>query len=389
MFGRNVTLFEIFGFKVQINLTWAFLAFLVAWSLAQGYFPAAHEGLTTLAYWWMALIAVIGLLFSIVAHELAHSLVARRFGVTMRGITLFLFGGVAEMEEDLPTPGSEALVAIAGPITSVVLGAFFLGMAALVQSATGSIAAFLVLNYLAVLNLVLAVFNSIPAFPLDGGRVLRAIAWWWTGDAGRATRIAAAVGSGFGFLLIALGLIAALSGNLFGLWWVLLGLFINAAASSATYQLQTRQILRGAPISRFMTRDPVAVQPSVTVQDLVDNYFYRYYHDLFPVVEGARLVGSVGLREIKKLPREEWGQVPVREIAQACTQENCVPADTDAFQALELMQRTGNTRLMVTENSRLVGVVALRDLLRLLSLKRDLEGDSRAATQQPNAAESG
>src|SRR5690606_33464766 len=192
MFGRNMLLFEILGFKVQVNLTWVFVALLIALSLAVGFFPQVYEGLPPSVYWWMAVAAVIGLFFSIVLHELAHSVVARRFGMQMRGITLFFFGGMAEMEQEPPSPKAEFYMAVAGPIVSVVLAALFYSLGAAAAGLGASDALVGVLTYLGLLNVVLSIFNMVPAFPLDGGRALRAGLWWWKGNQRQATRWAAA-----------------------------------------------------------------------------------------------------------------------------------------------------------------------------------------------------
>ena len=213
MFGRRLTLFELLGFKVQVDASWIFLAFLVVWTLAASVFPVRHEGLPTATYWWMGVVGAIGLFFSLIFHELSHSVVARRFGIPIRGITLFVFGGVAEMEEEPPNPRSEFLMAIAGPAASFALAIAFsaIGAAAAVVGAADSVVG--VTRYLSFINTLLAVFNLVPAFPLDGGRALRASLWHFRGDLREATRIASRIGEGFGFLLITLGLLNILTGS--------------------------------------------------------------------------------------------------------------------------------------------------------------------------------
>ncbi|MCK5276199.1 MAG: site-2 protease family protein, partial [Alphaproteobacteria bacterium] len=216
MFGRGIPLFRILGFQVKLDASWLILAVLVTWSLAAGYFPARYEGLSGPTYLWMGVAGALGLFASIVFHELSHSLVARRYGMQIRGITLFIFGGVAEMEDEPPTAKAEFLMAIAGPIASAVLSVSFnilgdfgvrMGMAAPVPA---------VLGYLSFINMLLAAFNLVPAFPLDGGRMLRAVLWGWKGDLRWATRIAANAGASFGFALIAFGLFNIITGNLIG-----------------------------------------------------------------------------------------------------------------------------------------------------------------------------
>ncbi len=375
MFGKPLVLFELIGFKVRVDASWLLLALLVTWSLAEGLFPAFHEGLSARTYWSMGIAGMLGLVFSILFHELSHSVVARRFGLPIKGITLFIFGGVAEMEEEPASPKVEFLMAIAGPIASFALALAFYGIS-LAGAGLGLATPVLgVASYLSVINGLLAVFNLVPAFPLDGGRMLRAVLWRWRGDIRWATRIASNAGSAFGFLLMAYGLFNILGGAWFaGLWFGLIGLFVRAAAAGSYMQLRTRQFFEGEAVRRFMIADPVSVPAEVTVAQLVEDYVYGHYHELFPVTEESRLVGCVGVREIKQLPRDRWNLTSVREIMAPCDETNTIAPDEDAVRALSLMRRTGNSRLMVVENGRLVGLVTLKDLLRLISLKMDLEG---------------
>lgn len=375
MFGRGIPLFRILGFQVKLDASWLILAVLVTWSLAGGYFPVRYEGLSGPVYLWMGVAGAFGLFASIILHELSHSLVARRYGMPIRGITLFIFGGVAEMEDEPPTAKSEFLMAIAGPIASALLSVMFhflagvgwgMGMAPPVPA---------VFDYLAFINMLLAAFNLVPAFPLDGGRMLRAVLWGWKGDLRWATRVAASAGAGFGFALIALGLLNLVSGNLIaGIWYMLIGFFVRAAAAGSYSQMQTRRFFEGEPVRRFMVRDPVAAPPGITIHEFVERYIYRHYHELFPVVEDSRLLGCIGIAEIRQLPRERWALARVIDVMSPVSPDNTVDAGTDAVKALSIMRRTGNSRLMVVEDGRLVGMVTLKDLLRLISFKMDLEG---------------
>lgn len=375
MFGRGIPLFKILGFQVKLDASWLILAALVTWSLAAGYFPARHEGLSGTTYLWMGIAGALGLFASIVFHELSHSLVARRYGMKIRGITLFIFGGVAEMEDEPPTAKAEFLMAIAGPIASALLAVLFhvlsdfgerMGMAAPIPA---------VLGYLSFVNLLLAGFNLVPAFPLDGGRMLRAVLWGWKGDLRWATRIAANAGASFGFGLIAFGLFNIVTGNpVAGVWYMLIGFFVRAAAAGSYSQMQTRKFFQGEPVRRFMVTDPIAAPPGITVHRLVEDYIYRHYHELFPVVEDSRLLGCIGIAEIRHIPRDRWDLVQVFDAMSPAAPENTVDANTDAVEALAIMRRTGNSRLMVVEDGRLAGLVTLKDLLRLIAFKMDLEG---------------
>lgn len=375
MFDKRLTLFKLFGFKVKVDVSWLFLAMLVTWSLAAGLFPYWYAGLARATYWWMGGAGVLGLFFSITFHELSHSVVARRYGLRIRGIILFLFGGVAEMEEEPPSAKAEFLMAIAGPIASALLAAgcqaaFVLGEAQGLPDPVLGVA-----RYLALVNALLAGFNLVPAFPLDGGRALRAALWYWKGDLRRATFVATRMGLGFGFLLIALGLFYVLTGDFVsGMWWFLIGLFLRGAANASWVRLRTRDALEGEPVRRLMTPRPVTVSPDLAIHDLVEDYFYRYHHSVFPSTRDDRLIGYVSIREAKQVPREEWDRVTVGEVAVRCSAENTVRADEDAVKALSIMKRTGNSRLMVTSNDHLVGIITLKDMMKLLALKLDLEG---------------
>ena len=278
MFTRTVTLFKLFGFAVRIDISWLVILVLVVWSLAAGVFPAQYKGLPSAAYLAMGLAGAFALFASIVFHELSHSLVARRFGLPIRGITLFLFGGVAEMAGEPPSAKAEFFMAAAGPLSSVVLALAFLGVSFVGADSNWPAPVVGVLRWAALINGMLAVFNLIPGVPLDGGRILRSILWHLQGDLRRATRIAATVGAGFGMLLIAMGFVNLLFAQpLGGLWWILIGMFLRGAARQSYRQVVIRQSLRGEPVSRFMNPDPVAVAPHVSIEDLVENYIYRYH----------------------------------------------------------------------------------------------------------------
>ncbi len=379
MFGKNIRLFSLFGFEVKIDASWLIIAFLVTWSLAEGFFPSRIHGLPAATYWWMGVAGALGLFLSVVFHELCHSLVARQFGLAMRGITLFIFGGVAEMAEEPPSPKAEFLMAAAGPAASIALAAGWYAMFAGTHGVWPP-AVTAVFYYLGMINGLLAVFNLIPAFPLDGGRMLRAGLWRWKGNVRWSTRVASSVGSGFGVFLIVLGIFTAFRGNfLGGMWWFLIGLFLRNAAQASYQQLVVRRALEGEPVRRFMIPDPITVPASISLRELVEDYFYRHHFKMFPVVRDARLVGCVTTGQVKDFPREEWDQHSVQEIATNCSAENTVPPDMDAVQALAKMNQTGITRLMVVEGDRLVGIVSLRNLLDFLSLKIDLEGQERRA----------
>jgi Zn-dependent protease len=382
MFGRSIPLFRLAGFQVGIDWSWPILAVLITWTLSVQVFPYYYPGLTAGTYWSMGVVAALGLFASIVLHELGHSLVARRYDVPIRGITLFIFGGVAEMEREPDRPWAEFAIAIAGPIASFLVGlACWLLLRAAVAVGAGLPVAG-VLAYLASINVVLAVFNLVPAFPLDGGRILRALLWAWKGSLRWATRVASTIGGGFGILLVAFGIYRAVTGDVTGgMWSALLGLFVYVAAQASYQQVLMREGLRGIPVRRLMTPSPVAVPPDISLAQLIDDYLYRYHHKMFPVVEDGRLVGCVSLSDIKTIPRERWASTTVSSVMQPCTPATAISPDADAMDVLSTMHRTQNSRLLVTEGDRLVGVLTLKDMLEFLSLKLELEEPKQAGVR--------
>ncbi len=374
MAKHQVTLFEIAGFAVKVDWSWAILAMLIAWSLAQGFFPSLYEGLPTAAYWWMGVAGVIGLFLSILLHELSHSVVARYYGLPIRGITLFIFGGVAELEEEPLSPRIEFRMAIAGPLLSIALAGLFYLATLLGQALGWAEAVFGVARYLATLNLILAVFNLIPAFPLDGGRVLRAYLWHRWRDMRRATRVAANAGIGFSVVLMGIGILSVVSGDLgTGIWWILIGLFLRNAAMGSYYDLRTRQAIKGRTVRDFMSGAPIAVSPYLSIRQLAEDFVLRHHHEFFPVVEAGRILGAISMREIKDLPRDRWDSTRVGDLMIGVSDANMVEARTDAMAALLLMQKRGASRLMVIDGGILVGILSLKDLLKQLSLQLEIE----------------
>jgi Zn-dependent protease/CBS domain-containing protein len=376
MFGKRVTLFKLLGFEIRLDMSWILIVVLITWTLAAGYFPYRIPGLTTPTYWLMGVIGALGLFVSIILHELSHSLVARFYGMPMKGITLFLFGGVAEMGDEPSSAKVEFLMSIVGPLSSFAIGFAFYGLFVLGTQGIWPPPVNAVLEYLAVINVLLACFNLIPAFPLDGGRILRSILWKVRNDMRWATRISSGIGSGFGILFIIFAVYNLLTGNFIGgIWWFLIGMFLRMAAQSSYRQLLLRRALEGEPIKRFMKTDPVTVSPSLSIQEFVEDYVYHYHFDMFPVAEGGRLLGCIATKNVKEIARGSWRDTTVRDRMTSICAENSLRPDTDAVDALAAMTRTGNTRLMVTDGERLVGILALKDLLQFFSMKVELEGD--------------
>jgi Zn-dependent protease/CBS domain-containing protein len=380
MFGKRIRLFKLLGFEVKIDLSWIIIAVLIAWSLSTGLFPFQFKDLSTEAYWIMGIIGAIGLFVSIILHEFSHSLMARKYGMPMRGITLFIFGGMAEMTDEPTSPKAEFMMAVVGPLSSIAIGIGFYLLLVLGKQIGWPKPVSGVLGYLAFINGLLAAFNTIPAFPLDGGRILRSILWGWKKNIRWATKLSSRIGTGFGILLIVFGFFNVLRGNFIGgMWWFLIGMFIQGAAKMSYQQLVTRKALEGEKVSRFMKENPVTVSPSLTVDKLVEDYIYEHHFKMFPVVgDNDQLAGCVTTKDVKEVPKEQWGNKTVRDIARKCTEENTIKGEEDAMKALSRMNQTGSSRLMVVDDGHLAGIIALKDMMKFLSLKVELDESEKS-----------
>lgn len=374
MFGKRITIFTLFGFKVRIDLSWIFIALLISWTLASGTFPYYYKDLSKSMYWFMGILGVVGLFFSIVFHELSHSLAAKRFGLPMKGITLFIFGGVAEMSEEPPSPKAEFFMAVAGPLSSIILGIVFSVIYFIGDGIGWSRPIMGVLIYLAIINFVLAAFNLIPAFPLDGGRVLRSILWGYKNDINWATKIASGIGGGFGIALIILGAVSILMGNIVGgLWWILIGIFLRGASQSSYRHVMVKNILEGQKVSKFMSEDVINVSPEININDFIENYLYKYHFKMFPVVSDKKILGCVTLDGVKEIPKEERREHRVEEIMKFCSNQNTIGPDEDAIEAVSKMRENNSSRLMVVDGEKIVGMIALKDLLRYMTVKLETD----------------
>jgi Zn-dependent protease/predicted transcriptional regulator len=322
----------------------------------------------------MGVFGAFGLFISIVLHELAHSIVARQYDLPITGITLFIFGGVAKMQEEPKNAESELWMALAGPFSSIVLGGIFFGIHLLDPGQSWGKPVHGVLLYLSIINLILAGFNLLPAFPLDGGRVLRALLWNWKKDLRWSTKISSRIGSAFGLLLIILGAINFFAGNFIGgIWWFLIGMFMRTASQQSYEQMIMRNVLEGEPVEKFMKTNPVTVDPQTKLNDFVEDYIYKYHYKMYPVVTNKKLVGCASLKEIKNINKEEWDKHTVADIMDECNEKNSIDIHTDAVKALSQLRRNGLSRMLVTRQSQLAGIISLKDLLEFLSLKIDLE----------------
>ena len=373
MFKNAVQLFEIFGFKLKVDPSWLLIAALIVWSLSTSYFPDVAPGLTATVYTMLGIVAMLGMFASLILHELSHSVVARSYGLKVGGITLFIFGGVAELEEEPHDPKSEFLIAIAGPLMSLALAALFYGLSSM-AGLTGA-----VFGYLALINLVLAVFNLIPAFPLDGGRMLRAVIWGVTQDLLRATRISSRIGSAFGLFLMLTGAFAVFSGGgIGGFWQILIGFFIINASNGSYQNLVVKAALRGKTAGSLMSRQVHTVDAETSVAELVDDVMLRHGVSFVPVLSGERLLGYVDTAAARSIDRQEWPGRRVSEVMLPEGPDTTVTPDTPLNEVFKLLAAHPRRKLMVAQAGRLLGVISLSDLMHHLALEQEIGTEFRS-----------
>ncbi|MFM8313810.1 MAG: site-2 protease family protein [Deltaproteobacteria bacterium] len=373
---------KIFNIPIRVEWSWLLVLTLVVWSLSAVVFPAYCSGhsISEAKYWTMGLVGALGLFASILFHEISHAIVAKRYGVPIKKITLFIFGGVAEIVDEPSNSKAEFRMAVVGPLVSYFLSGVFFLMDYFSLQAQLEIEVRAILNYLAWGNFALASFNLLPAFPLDGGRILRSILWSRKKNLLEATRIAAKMGSGFGAVIMALGVLTFLFRNFVGgMWYFLIGMFLREAAAFSYQQTVLKKSLEGEWVARFMNTNPVTVSPELTLKELMDQYLMKHQFKMFPVVENGKLLGCISVRELKKVGQEKWSQSQVRDHLTTVSSKNTVSPATDAKQAFQIMTTEKESRLMVAENQRLVGVLTLKDMLQYLSLIFEFEDTSQEA----------
>ena len=366
--NSSLNLGRIAGIRIGINWSWVVVFALIVWSLAAGIFPSQNPGLSDGTYIAMALAAALLFFASLLLHELGHARQARREGMEIEGITLWLFGGVAQFKGTFPSAGAEFRIAIAGPLVSLGLGAFFVLLAVfagLPNAVDGVVA------WLGYINLSLLVFNLLPALPLDGGRVFRSALWYFKGDLAWATRIAADVGRAFGYLLIAAGIaLLIFQGSFSGAWLAFIGWFLLGAATAEARYIATQQALEGLRVRDLMVRDPTTVEADLTLAQFMDEIAASHRHPTYPVLEHGRPVGLLAFRSVAAVPRDEWEKRLVRD---AMIPRDLVPLldeDEPAVDALAELSSSDLNRGLVVENGHLAGLLSISDLARALEVRR-------------------
>ncbi len=365
MFGRRFEILRLAGVPIYLDASWIFLALLLTLSFATQVMPRSLPDQPEALYWLLALAMTTGVLASLVLHELAHLGVARYYRFAPTGVTLFLFGGIADAVEDAPTPEAELLTALAGPFASGWLagasGLVFLSCSAAEVYPTIQLAS----GYLSALNGLIAFFNLVPAFPLDGGRILRALLWALRKDFSAATRSVASLGSGLGVLLLLFGGLFLLLGLLgIGLLSFALGLFIRFASRVSYQSVIFKRSLKDLPVRHFLRGEPATVSRAISLAQLATEHFAHSSVSVLPVVDGTRALGMVNRHRLLAVPREEWDRQSVGTITDRVSPESSIGPDDLASDALAKMSRNALPGLLVVDGETLVGLLTPGDLLR-------------------------
>jgi Zn-dependent protease/CBS domain-containing protein len=372
---RGIELFRLYGIKVRLDWSWFLIFLLLLWSLSSGYLPSIQPEQSTLYYWVAGGIAVLLFFASILLHELAHSLVARAYGLEVPAITLFVFGGVSELKDEPTKPTHELLIAVVGPLTSFLLAGVFWALHRAFGEGSGSLVA-VIAGYLAWVNLALGVFNLLPGFPLDGGRVLRAILWWRSGSLARATRVAADIGKTLALGIMMLGAIQIFLGSLIGgLWLVFIGMFLRGGAEASQQSSMLRRAIDRCTVAQVMRTDPVVVPSGTTVRRFVEDFVLARGFRGFPVVAGDRPLGVVTLLQVREVPRELWDERTVDEVMRQLDPSISIRPEAPLTDALQKLGQTDVGRLLVLDGDRLAGMLSKDALMRFVEIRKVLAED--------------
>lgn len=366
----NIKVARIWGIPVYLHYSWFLVFLLTTWSLATGYFPKEFPVLSTAVHLILGMVTSLLFFASVLAHELGHSYLALRDRIPVKGITLFIFGGVAQITKEPPSPGSEFRIAIAGPLTSFALAGLFGGLYLLDQSIPYLAAPS---SYLMRINLILGLFNLIPGFPLDGGRVLRALVWKRTGSLQKATQFASTAGQLVAFGFIGFGIFTAVSGQfLNGVWLVFIGWFLQNASSSAYLQMNIQQALQGLKVSQVMSRNLVTVDHLTPISQLVEERVMGQNQRNFFVERNGEIVGTVSVRDIQKVNRSKWRFTTLQQIMRPIQSTSNVDAETDLMAALQKMEKAQVSEISVLEGERPVGILSREQVIKFARMRAEL-----------------
>ncbi len=372
MFKSSIKLFKIFGIEIRLDYSWFIIFALFTYYFGFYYFPSFLPGLNKGLLALITIITVVLFFLSVLIHEISHSVVAIRKGTPVERITLFLFGGMAQIEKEPETPYSEFIMAIAGPAASFILAAVF----GAIWFFTRNIDPIGVpVGYLAIINIILGVFNLLPGYPLDGGRVLRSIIWKVTGNLKRATFIASTAGRVLGFMIIAVGIYFIFTGNfLNGIWLSFIGWFLQSSAQRGYRQVIFETSIRGIKVGSVMNENIVYVVKDITIQDLVDDYFMRYRFGRFPVIEDEetqKFIGIISLHDVKGIPRNEWPAVRVGEIVKAVSESEKAAVSMEISEAIKKMSKNNLSHLVVMSGDRLRGIITKSDVMSFIKIRSE------------------
>jgi len=370
---HEIDLFKVAGVQIAIDYSWLIIFALVLWSLSAGYFPALHPDYTRIEYWIVGLVATLLFFASIVTHELSHAIIANRLGQPVERISLFIFGGMAHLGHEPTSARDELKIAAAGPITSFVLGTFFLAVPR-VFGLNESLSMWAsVFNYLGFINFALGLFNLLPGFPLDGGRILRAVLWQRSGDFRQATARASEWGKGIAYGLIFLGALEIFEGALVGgIWLIFIALFLKGAASSSYQSLVIEQVLGSLQVNDLMVRAPITIDADTTVANAIGDHFMRHGHGGYPVIRDGRVVGLISLSQIRECAAEERASKRISEIMRSLDPAIVIAPAAPVSNALRQMAGSDSGRLLVMEQERLIGLITRSAIAHFIMLRSQL-----------------
>ena len=381
MFGGSFRVARVFGIDIEIHFSWLVILGILAWALSEGFFPTQYEGWATSTYWIVGTISAVLLFLTVLIHELAHALVALRKGLEVPRITLFIFGGVSHLGRQPRTAGEEFFISAAGPLTSVLVAVVTAGLAWFFSTRNEQAEA--VFTYLAFVNVLLAIFNTLPGFPLDGGRVLRSIVWKKTGSFRRATRVAGAVGQAFGYGIIVLGLLLFFTGNTFnGIWFALIGWFLLTAARAESGSLQLDAMLAGLTARDVMREEWVSVSPAASIQDVVDDHMLSGAERCVIVAREGAVLGLLTVSDVRKVSRDEWRNTPAQRVMTPRDQIVTVIPDARAVEVMRLLADKSLNQVPVIDAGRMIGLVTRRELVDRVKLTEQIGPERSEAAER-------